>query len=500
MISRRFLLTVICLGVCTSFVPIRRFNAIQSRILRLSEETSDPASSIQNIINQFKAIPLTVSTKKQEVIDTFQRSSEMIQAAPGKFSRNVKLVSDAVIYFPSNVTASVSETRSNIQETTDNITKTVKALSPLPFIQSTVTFFKSVIDTTYELKEGKIKGGDVLAKFKKPEPVKEVKVLPRKSNGAIYEEVKEGFYSTIDNINGFGTGVQAAAGRLQQLPSDISTINENFTKTKENLAVTAEMLQKDALEKQEQAGILGKVVWKILTLEAAKETFERTEKKYRSAAKYATETVTILKTNPTSIFKSRTAEKKVEAIIATKKIVEKKDDSALGKVWGVLRATKDGLDATISTVSNVSNGVQGLKKRIDKNLATQAATSKSKQSTVKKSVVPSSISSPIINTDTPVNSNNFIESVSDISTDISTNISSDNDVKTDSFTTIATEVKPNDLASATTDSKTEIFASSAVDSGNMNDSSSSDSNLVTIEGPPPISARKNYSGFYKKPS
>lgn len=50
-----------------------------------------------------------------EIKENFRQIKENIQQAPGKISNNVKRVSDSIVYFPSNVTASVELTRSNLQ-------------------------------------------------------------------------------------------------------------------------------------------------------------------------------------------------------------------------------------------------------------------------------------------------------------------------------------------------------------------------------------------------
>ena len=332
-----------------------------SKNLRMSEDV-DPAS-IGDIIESIKGTPRRIS-------DTTARISGTIQAAPGQISRNVKDATDAVIYFPSNVTASVIETQSNIVQTSDDVKRRVKALSPLPFINNAFKFTKSIIDTAYELKDGKLNVNKVVV----PQQLKIIKVKPEKSAEEAYEEAKESFYLTVDSINDFGRGVAATVDRVQKIPDEI-------TKTKESVVLTVEILQKDITEKQQQAQEIGKVVWKVITLEAAKETYERTEKQYQDTVKYVSDTKNMLQTNPAAIFSGgvkaepeKVAPTPVPVPVPVPVVVPvKKEDTSLDKLWGAFKVTKAGLDATVITAKKVSKGVQGLKKRIDKDIAQQAA-------------------------------------------------------------------------------------------------------------------------------
>ena len=387
----RFLVTVICIGISTSFVRVSYINngARAGRAYKLSEAAE--SASLGDILGQIRDTPEKLSENVRriseriqatpgEISENIQIISDKIQAAPGQISRNVKEVTDAVVYFPSNVTATVAETQSNIQERTDAVKRNVRALSPLPFINKALTFSKTVIDTAYELKEGKIDGGKALAKFKPIEIVKPVKVKSVKSPEEAYEEAKENIYTTIDNIKGFGRGVVATAERVQQLPNDV-------TKTRESVVLTAEILQKDFTEIQNQASDLGKVVWKVVTLEAAKETYERTEKQYQSTVKYVEDTKTMLLTNPTAIFTNKEKEKQKQLQELQKKqkdleLLELKSqikiapkikvENPFTKIMDAVKITKSGVEATISTVQEVSKGVKGLKNRIDRDIAIQS--------------------------------------------------------------------------------------------------------------------------------
>lgn len=338
---------------------------------RISDSTRRIAATVQ-------AVPKQISDSTQKIIDKIQATPDDIARSVDKVSRNVKDVSDAVIYFPSNVTAAVVETQLSIEVQANDVKKKVKDLSPMPFINGALSFTKNVIDTAYDLKEGKISGGTAFAKLAPAEKVKAPKVRPEKSQTQVYEDVKESLYVTLDNINGFGRGVVetaekvvATAERVQQFPDDIR-------KTRESVTLTAEIIQKDIEEKQQQAQDIGKVIWKVVSLDAAKETYERTEKQYQSTVEYVTDVKTMLQTNPIAVF---TGGKKKEipiavpvpAIVAKEKA---KDKSAFGKLWGALQVTKAGIDATVSTVVSASNGVKGLKRRIDTSIAEQEAIEK----------------------------------------------------------------------------------------------------------------------------
>ena len=386
----RLLVSATCLGIAASFLQRGHLghNVAIGRRLKVAQD-SEPAS-IESIIEQIKGAPQRISDSTQRIAeniqatprkisDSTQRIADKILSTPDEISksveqvaRNVKEVTDAVVYFPSNVTATVTETQTNIKAQAEDIKNTIKALSPMPFINRALAVTKNVIDTAYELKDGKINGGDAFTKLLPTEKVKIVKPKPARNQAEVYEEIKENFYTALDSINGFGRGVVetadkvvATAERVQQLPDDIS-------KTRESLTLTAEILQKDFAEKQQQADDIGKVIWKVVTLEAAKETFERTEKQYQDTVKYVTDTKTMLQTNPTAIFTGGLKEKKVPVVAAPAPVVpKKKDDSAIGKIWDAIKVTKSGLDVTVSAVQSASKGVKGLKQRIDKSIAEQ---------------------------------------------------------------------------------------------------------------------------------
>jgi uncharacterized protein YoxC len=396
MILVSYLVFVTFLGSHFSFVQRSHHGKIAKvgRHLRLSSE-SDPVSisdildnivgAPQRISDSARRITATIQAAPQQISDSTQKIIDKIQATPDdiarkvdKVSRNVKDISDAVVYFPSNVTAAVAETQLSIEGQANDVKKKVKDLSPMPFINGALSFTKNVIDTAYDLKEGKISGGTAFAKLAPAEKVKAPKVRPEKSQTQVYEDVKESLYLTLDNINGFGRGVVetaekvvATAERVQQFPDDIK-------KTRDSVTLTAEIIQKDIEEKQQQAQDIGKVIWKVVTLDAAKETYERTEKQYQSTVEYVTDVKTMLQTNPIAVFTG--GMKKETPIAAPAPVIvakqKEKDKSAFGKVWGALQVTKAGIDATVSTVVSASNGVKGLKRRIDSSIAEQEASEK----------------------------------------------------------------------------------------------------------------------------
>jgi hypothetical protein len=372
----RLLVSATCLCIAASFLQrgYLGHNVAIGRRLKVAQDT-DP-DSVESIYEQIISAP-------QRISDSTQRIAENIQATPKKISDSTQRIADKILstpdeisksveHFPSNVTATVTETQTNIKVQAEDIKNSIKALSPLPFINRALAVTKNVIDTAYELKDGKINGGDAFTKLLPAEKVKVVKPKTDRKPEEVYEEIKESFYATLDNINGFGRGVVETADKVVATAERVQKLPEDITKTRESLTLTAEILQKDFAEKQQQADDIGKVIWKVVTLEAAKETFERTEKKYQDTVKYVTDTKTMLQTNPTAIFSGGLKEKKVPVVSApTPVIPKKKDDSALGKIWEAIKVTKSGLDVTVSAVQSASNGVKGLKERIDKSIAEQ---------------------------------------------------------------------------------------------------------------------------------
>ena len=107
----RFILTIVCFSLSNSFFHPANFPR-SLRIYEIDDSQKEARESISEIIDSQK---LKFTDKKQEIIDKYQRISGNIQSAPGKISNNIKTVSDSIIYFPSNVTASVELTRSNLQ-------------------------------------------------------------------------------------------------------------------------------------------------------------------------------------------------------------------------------------------------------------------------------------------------------------------------------------------------------------------------------------------------
>lgn len=338
---------------------------------RISDSTRRIAATVQ-------AVPKQISDSTQKIIDKIQATPDDIARSVDRVSRNVRYVSDAVIYFPSNVTAAVVETQLSIEGQANDVKKKVKDLSPMPFINGALSFTKNVIDTAYDLKEGKISGGTAFANLAPAEKVKAPKVRPEKSQTQVYEDVKESLYVTLDNINGFGRGVVETAGKVVATAERVQQFPDDLRKTRESVTLTAEIIQKDIEEKQQQAQDIGKVIWKVVSLDAAKETYERTEKQYQSTVEYVTDVKTMLQTNPIAVFTGG-KKKEIPVVVPVPVIVAKekaKDKSAFGKIWGALQVTKAGIDATVSTVVSASNGVKGLKRRIDTSIAEQEAIDK----------------------------------------------------------------------------------------------------------------------------
>lgn len=369
----RLLVSVSCLGIATSFLQrgYLGHNVAVGRRLYVAQE-ADP-DTLESFMERMKTAPQRISDSTQRIAgniqsapkrisDSTQRLTDKILSTPDEISKNIELVAksikevkDAVVYFPSNVTATVTATQANIIVQAEDLKITIKALSPFPYINRALAATKNVINTVYELKDGKINSGDVITQLLPSETVNTVKPKSNRNPEEVYEEIKENFYTAMDSFNGFRRGVVETVERVQQLPDDI-------LKTRESLALTAEILQKDFVEKQQQAGDIGKVIWKVVTLEAAKETFERTEK-------YVTDTKTMLQTNPTAIFKTESKEQKFSLVSIP--FFVPKEGSTLGKIFKAVRDTKSGFDATFAVVQKVSNGVIGLKERIDKSIAEQ---------------------------------------------------------------------------------------------------------------------------------
>lgn len=394
----RLLVSVSCLGITTSFLQrgYHGHNIVVGRRLNVAQEAD--SDSFESIIERIKTAPQRISDSTlriaeniqaapKRISDSTQRLTDIILSTPDEISKNVEQVArniqdvkDAVVNFPSNVTATVTATQTNILLQAEDFKNTIKALSPLPYINNALVATKNVINFVYELKDGKVNSGEVITPLLPSETVKTAEQKSARNPEEVYEEIKENFYAAIDSFNGFRRGVVETAERVQQLPDDIS-------KTRESLALSAEIMQKDFAEKQQQAGDIGKAIWKVVTLEAAKETFERT-------GKYVTDTTTMLQTNPTAIFKKEPKEKKDSVALAPLYVpYVPRDTSTLGKIFHAVRATKSGLDVTFSVFQQASNGVMGLKERIDKSIAEQELYDRKYS---KKQVVSSITSTPFV--------------------------------------------------------------------------------------------------------
>lgn len=235
--------------------------------------------------------------------------------------------------------------------------------------------------------------------MQKEEKVVAVKAFKEKTSSETYEDAKESLYSTIDNVQAFWQGFLRLVEKVKQLPSDVINTQKSFVNTRESLALTSDIFQKDLKIKQLESQEFGKVVWKIVSLEAAKETYVDLKEKYISTAKYVDE----VQANPKLIF-SGSVKAKVEDIKTVAPIQVVKDETPLGKVWGVLKATKGGVDGTISAVIGVTKGVQGLQKRIDKKLTEQRVASSNavKKIELKQEIPPSSSISAVESAVAPI--------------------------------------------------------------------------------------------------
>jgi hypothetical protein len=155
----------------------------------------------------------------------------------------------------------------------------------------------------------------------------------KKPKGTTYEETKENVYAAFDNIKAFQQGFMNLIKRIQRLPSDLTNTQKSFSDTKESLTLTSSMLQKDLEIKKLESQVFGRAVWKVVSLEAAKETYVEFKEKYDSTAEYVSE----IQENPKLIFKRKVEEKEIAPVP-----IEVKDPSAFSKVLGVLKSAKGG--------------------------------------------------------------------------------------------------------------------------------------------------------------
>ena len=267
-----------------------------------------------------------------------EKITASVDARIKSVTKSVEETVDAVVYFPSNVTAKV-------QRTADD----VKRVAAVPF-----TFFRGAVAVTQKVANAL--SGAPPPPSPQTEDTKPVKV-PQKTALDVFEDVKESFYMTIDGVTAVTQGVVATAETIAALPTAIADANSKA-------ALTATSIRQDLVQAQQSAA---------LAVAAGKKQVEAIQ----AIARDPSIVVKGLAPTPSTLPPILPPPPPPVPVAALKKVAINPAEAAtaavdtLKVVATVATAVKGGLEVTVGAVGAAAAGAASLKQRIDKNLAAQ---------------------------------------------------------------------------------------------------------------------------------
>ena len=236
-------------------------------------------------------------------IDIIEQTKDSIINNIEITKENIGNVGDAIIEFPSNiandVTKSIDEVSSsivsvsstiasipnNIVTTTRNVKRTVKSILKVPGI--VLNSAKGAIDSIYDIAD-KINGIDAIPQTKASVVygINNKNNNNEKSPSEIIDEIKEAVYMTADTVTGTINAVQdnipKIINTIEEIPTIPTKVVSTYKQTEKDINDKVIEIQNGFENAKENSIKIGKVFYKIITLEAAKETAARINNNYQT--------------------------------------------------------------------------------------------------------------------------------------------------------------------------------------------------------------------------
>jgi len=270
---------------------------------------------VKGILNNIISLPLVAVKSVKDItyitIDTastiYDSNNSILSKTPDSIINNIEItkenignVGDAIIEFPSSiandVTKSIGEVSSNIASvsssivsipsnivtTTRNVKKTVKSILKAPGI--VLNSAKGVIDSIYDIAD-KINGIDSIPQTKGSLVYSINNKNNEKSTSDIIDEIKEAIFMTADTVSGTFNAVQdnipKIINTIEEIPTIPTKVVSKYKQTEKGVNDKVVEIQNDFNNAKEKSIKIGNIFYKIITLEAAKETASRINNNYQ---------------------------------------------------------------------------------------------------------------------------------------------------------------------------------------------------------------------------
>ena len=278
------------------------------------KEKKNIGTKVKGVLNNIIALPLVAVKSVKDItyitIDTAStiydsnNNNNILSKTPDSVINNIEItnignVGDAIVEFPSSiandVTKSIDKVSSNIVsvsskitsipnnivKTTTNVRSTVKSILKAPGI--VLNSVKGVIDSIYDITD-KINGIDAVPQTKGSLVYSINSKNNEKVPSDIIDEIKEAFFMTADTVTGTVNAVQDNVPKIintiVEIPTIPTKVVSKYKQTEKGINDKVIEIQNDFNNAKENSIKIGNVFYKVITLEAAKETATRINNNY----------------------------------------------------------------------------------------------------------------------------------------------------------------------------------------------------------------------------
>lgn len=277
------------------------------------KEKKNIGTKVKGVLNNIIELPLVAVKSVKDItyitIDTAStiydsNNNNILSKTPDSVISNIEItnignVGDAIVEFPSSiandVTKSIDKVSSNIVsvsskitsipnnivKTTTNVQRTVKSILKAPGI--VLNTVKGVIDSIYDITD-KINGIDSVPQTKGSLVYSINSKNNEKVPSDIIDEIKEAFFMTADTVTGTVNAVQDNVPKIintiVEIPTIPTKVVTKYKQTEKGINDKVIEIQNDFNNAKENSIKIGNVFYKIITLEAAKETATRINNNY----------------------------------------------------------------------------------------------------------------------------------------------------------------------------------------------------------------------------
>jgi hypothetical protein len=247
--------------------------------------TIDTASTIydsNNNNNILSKTPDIVTNKIEITKENIGNVGDAIVEFPSSIANDVTKSIDKVSSNIVSVSSKITSIPNNIVTTTTNVKRTVKSIFKAPGI--VLNSAKGIIDSIYDIVD-KINDIDTIPQTKGSLVYSINNKNNEKSTSDIIDEIKEAFFMTADTVTGTVNAVQDNVPKIintiVEIPTIPTKVVSKYKQTEKGINDKVIEIQNDFNNAKENSIKIGNVFYKIITLEAAKETASRINNNYQ---------------------------------------------------------------------------------------------------------------------------------------------------------------------------------------------------------------------------